>query len=405
MNQMNELMHDHHLPSSEIDVSILIVNWNKADLTQACLESIAENTTGVSYEVVVVDNGSSADQVASLRQVCSTYQARLVELNQNLYFGEANNIAAEAARGSTLLLLNNDVIVPSGYVLPLLETLNKAHRAGAVGPKFVYPDGRLQEAGAYIRPDGWSIQHGKADEPADVMITGGPHIVDYCSAACLLIRRDIFLSAGGFDPLFDPAYFEDADLMFRLRSRGLYTYLCTDVTVVHYENATSSEVWDRRRLDAVTLKNHQRFMERWGAYVSRRLHADVEMPRFEPICWSPAPETTSHLPVVIVQGPGLIRQTREWLDIVAQVSNLGREHRIVFAADEACSRCRVLTLANRSGAQLREFSIVRMSEHEAGSQDTVLSFRIGADGVLELASATGPRLTQVKASLEAAGWS
>jgi GT2 family glycosyltransferase len=405
MSQVSEPMRDHRQVSSEIDVSILIVNWNKSDLTQACLESIAENTTGVSYEVVVVDNGSSTDQIASLRQVCATYQARLVELNQNLYFGEANNIAAEAARGSTLLLLNNDVIVPPGYILPLLDTLNKAHRAGAVGPKFIYPDGRLQEAGAYIRPDGWSIQHGKADEPADVMITGGPHIVDYCSAACLLIHRDTFLSTGGFDPLFDPAYFEDADFMFKLRSRGLFTYLCTDVTVVHYENATSSEVWDRRRLDTVTLKNHQRFMERWGAYVSRRLYADVEMPRFEPISWSPAPENASHLPIVVVKGPGLIRQTQEWLDIVALASKLGREHHIVFAVEEACSRCRVLTLANRSGVQLGDFSITRTSEYEARPQETVLSFRNGASGVLELVSAAGPRLTQVRVSLEAMGWS
>ncbi|MBO1905792.1 glycosyltransferase family 2 protein [Microvirga sp. 3-52] len=393
-------MRDHNRSDLNIDVSIIIVNWNKSELTLTCLRSIAENTFGVTYEVIVIDNGSDADQISSLRQVCATYQAHLIELKQNLFFGEANNIGAEFARGATLLLLNNDVIVPAGYILPLLDTLNNAYCAGAVGPKFIYPDGRLQEAGAYIRPDGWSIQHGKADASAHVISMNGPHIVDYCSAACLLIRRDVFLRAGGFDPLFDPAYFEDADLMFRLRSGGLFTYLCTDVTVVHYENATSSEVWDRRRLDEVTIENHRRFMERWGAYISQRLFADVEMPSFGEILWTPEEEDPD-LPVVRIHGPGQVRQSREWTDIIVLASKLAAGHHIILVADEACSRCRVFTLACRAGVKLRSFSIARASAVETHSEDSIISLRVGVQKTVELVSASGPRLDHIRNALQA----
>lgn len=389
----------------KIDLSIIIVNWNKSDLTRTCLKSIAENTSGVSYEVLVVDNGSDADEIASLRQVCTGYQARLIELKQNLFFGEANNIGAEFARGATLLLLNNDVIVPAGYILPLLQTLHNAHCAGAVGPKFIYPNGQLQEAGAYIRPDGWSIQHGKAAAPAAAISMDGPHIVDYCSAACLLIRRDVFLRAGGFDPLFDPAYFEDADLMFRLRSRGLFTYLCTDVTVVHYENATSSEVWDRRRLDEVTIANHRRFMERWGGYVSKRLSTVAEMPRFEEILWTAEDEASLDLPVVRIHGPGQVRHSQEWAEIIILASRLAAEHHIEFVADEFCSRCRVFTLASRAGVKLGSFSIARSSAVETRPEDTTISLRAGVQKTVELISASGPRLDHIRNALQATGLS
>lgn len=396
-------MRDHNHSGLEIDLSIIIVNWNKSDLTRTCLKSIAENTSGVSYEVLVVDNGSDADEIASLRKVCTGYQARLIELKHNLFFGEANNIGAEFAHGATLLLLNNDVIVPAGYALPLLQTLRNAYCAGAVGPKFIYPDGRLQEAGAYIRPDGWSIQHGKADAPAAAISADGPHIVDYCSAACLLIGRNTFLRAGGFDPLFDPAYFEDADLMFRLRSRGLFTYLCTDVTVVHYENATSSEVWDRRRLDEVTIANHRRFMERWGGYVSKRLSTVAEMPRFEEILWTAEDEASLDLPVVRIHGPGQVRHSQEWAEIIILASKLAAEHHIEFVADEFCSRCRVLTLASRAGVKLGSFSIARASAVEMHPEDTIISFRAGIQKAIEVVSVSGPRLDQIKNALQTMG--
>jgi GT2 family glycosyltransferase len=383
-------------------ISVLIVNWNRAALTRMCLESLRQNTTGVSYEIIVVDNGSNVDQLEQVRDCCTQFEARLIELGHNVYFGEANNIAAEAARGEILLLLNNDVVVPAGYVEPLLNTLSQAYSAGAVGPKFVYPDGQLQEAGAYVRSDGWPIQHGKENPPVDLISSNGPHIVDYCSAACLMIRREVFLEAGGFDPMFDPAYFEDVDLMLRLRSTGLFTYLCTDVTVIHYENTTSREVWDQKRFEAVLGANHQRFTNRWGSYVSRRLFEEVEMPTFRDISWTPAPAAARSTAAVVIHGPGQVQHNQAWLYIIALAAKVSANHNVVLAPEVPCSRCRVLTLAREAGVVFSNFSIMRESDVELRPEDTMISVRWDRHQALELSSGTGPHVDSVRMALRAA---
>ncbi|HAO39753.1 MAG TPA: glycosyl transferase family 2, partial [Afipia sp.] len=149
------------------DLSIIVLNWNMGRMTQECLASIRAHTSNVAYEIIVVDNGSRPHEKSIVRDACGLHDARLIELNQNLYFGEANNIGAEAARGDAVLLLNNDVLVTPGYIAPLLHALKTAHRAGAVGAELRYPNGRLQEAGGYVRPDGWTIRHGLARPPAN----------------------------------------------------------------------------------------------------------------------------------------------------------------------------------------------------------------------------------------------
>jgi GT2 family glycosyltransferase len=393
------------LESTEVTVSIIVVNWNKSELTKTCLDHIRANTGGISYEVLVVDNGSEAHEINKLRGICECYEAKTIELNQNMYFGEANNIAAEAARGEMLLFLNNDVFVSEGYLQPLIYVLKGGYRAGAVGPKFSYPDGRLQEAGAYLRPDGWSIQHGKHNPPTDAISKNGPYIVDYCSAACLLMQRDVFLNAGGFDPLFDPAYFEDADLMLRLRSRGLFTYLCTDVAVVHHENTTSREVWDAKRFEAISLANHQKFVSRWGDYIGRRLFEDIEMPRFEEIPWSPEPLAAFDSNMIVLQGHGPIRPSPQWTEIIVLASQLADGFCVAFAADEACSRCRIFTLASNAGVELGNFKIIRASDVKSGSEYTVAVMRESLQKTIELVSVSGPHANDVKIALQAINWS
>jgi GT2 family glycosyltransferase len=382
-----------------VTVSIIILNWNRSSLTRDCLLHIQKHTSGVPYEIIIVDNGSSPDEVDLLRTICREHNARLIELNQNLYFGEANNIAAEAAQGEILLLLNNDVTVGAGYIQPLIKVLNEAYLAGAVGPKFIYPNGKLQEAGGYIRPDGWTIQYGKTSAPADAITARGPHIVDYCSAACLLLRRDVFLRAGGFDPLFDPAYFEDVDLMLRIRSMGLFTYLCADVTVVHHENATSKEVWDQESLSSVIITNHRRFVERWGNYVRHRLFTEVEMPVFAPLSWTPAAAVTTDIPTIVMQGTGLVEQTAEWTSIIILASKLAVDHHVVFAAEEACSRCRIFTLADRAGVALGSFSITRTSNLALRSSDTFVNLSIDAQRGFRIVSGTGPYLNLIEGAV------
>ena len=223
-------------------VSIIIVNLNGVALTESCIRSVCAHTARGTFEIVIVDNGSSPAEIEQLSRL-SQGDITLIPLGRNLFFGEANNIGVEKARGEYVVLLNNDAEVTAGWLERLMATLHGETAAGAVGPRFLYPDGRLQEAGAFIRPDGYSLQQGKAGTAPPSSFHETPQPVDYCSAACLLMRRQHFLELGGFDPFYEPAYYEDVDLALRLRSIGLLTYYCGEAVVVHQENATSNAMW------------------------------------------------------------------------------------------------------------------------------------------------------------------
>jgi GT2 family glycosyltransferase len=372
-------------------VSVVVLNLDKSKLTLECLASIRRHA-GIPCEFIVVDNGSGAADLAVLEQGCARARVRLIRLNQNLFFGEANNIGAEAANGEFVLFINNDVTVTPGCIEALLKSLQNAYRAGAVGPRFVYPDGRLQEAGGYLRSDGWSVQHGKLDRSNALIAGPGLHIVDYCSAACLLAVRDVFLRLGGFDPLFEPAYFEDADLCLRLRSIGLFTYFCGDATVVHEESQTSNSIWTREQLLSVTNESHRKFAERWGDYLSARLQAAAKPPPAAEVNWQPDPQWGGDLPIAYVQDSGLIGDAANWNALLSMAARLERKFHIVFLADEVCSRCRMYLICRRLKIELSRFSIRRAHDVALSDLDTVVSFEHSKDRDFRIA---GPMSTEI----------
>ncbi|EGP07035.1 glycosyl transferase, family 2 [Bradyrhizobiaceae bacterium SG-6C] len=369
-------------------------------MTQECLASVRTHTNNVAYEIIVVDNGSKPDEKSIIRDACETHGAQLIELNQNLFFGEANNIGVEAARGRTILLLNNDVLVTPGYIAPLLHVLETAHRAGAVGAELRYPNGRLQEVGGYVRQDGWTIRHGLAGAPADILSKPGPHIVDYCSAACLLMRRDVFLTAGGFDPLFDPGYFEDVDLMLRLRASGLFTYCCVGTSVIHSESATSKAIWSNPRRAAIIHRNHRKFVERWGQFISKRVFDDVRPPHFPTIGWVPETAPSAQTRNLFLRGAGLVGRNRTWRGIVKTAAALQDSARITFVADEACSRSRIYAIASAWNQKLGDFAIARAADVTCEPGDTLASIRINQGTGPEIVSGEGPLLDQVRNALD-----
>ena len=136
-----------------------------------------------------------------------------------------------------MLFLNNDTVVTPGWLRSLLETFSLEPRAGAVGSKLVYPDGRLQEAGGIIWRDGSGWNRGKfgdAQQPEYNFLRE----MDYCSAAALMIPKSLFESLGGFDTKYAPAYYEDTDLAFKVRRHGYKVFYQPLSQIVHYEGAT-----------------------------------------------------------------------------------------------------------------------------------------------------------------------
>jgi glycosyltransferase involved in cell wall biosynthesis len=172
------------------------------------------------------------------------------------------------ARGENLLLLNNDAQLMPGSISSALRTLHSSNDIGAVGGKIILADGTLQEAGSIIWQDGSCLGFGRGDSPL-----APPYMyqrdVDYCSAAFLLTPRELFLSAGGFDEAFAPAYYEEVDYCVGLWEQGKRVVYDPNSIIVHYEFGSSTS-----QSSAIDLQiaNRETFVKKRGDWL-RSQHA------------------------------------------------------------------------------------------------------------------------------------
>ncbi len=207
------------------DVSVVIVTYGTGDVIVETIASIAASTTVLRCEVIVVDNPHpSVPGRTAMELSLSTAGVRVVSPARNLGFGGGCEAGALAARADVLAFVNPDVVVPAGWLEPLVAALTEPHVAIAV-PVLVDPDGAVQEAGQRLLADGATTPI--LDVP-DQLAT-----VDYASAACWVMTARMHERLGGFDPLYHPAYFEDVDLALRARSMGFRCVVEPSVRVIH----------------------------------------------------------------------------------------------------------------------------------------------------------------------------
>jgi len=242
-----------------VAVSIIIPVFNHCRDSVACLQSIAMVTTGPTYEVIVVDDGST-DATA---EILSRIQGLVLLRNdQNLGFIGSCNRGAAVARGEFLVFLNNDTVVTPGWLEALTKTFQTMPDAGYVGAKLIYPDGRLQEAGSVIWRDATGWNYGKFDNP-DHPSYNFTREVDYCSGACIMVPSDLFQELGGFDSHYAPAYYDDTDLAFKIRERGRKIVYQPQARIIHHEGLTSGTSLDSG-VKAYQRLNQTKFRQRWG---------------------------------------------------------------------------------------------------------------------------------------------
>lgn len=230
------------------DLSIVIVNWNSADFTRECLESVFANVQGLEFEVLVVDNASFDGCGEMLKSEFP--DVTFLQANENLGFAKANNLAFRRSRGRNILFLNPDTEIVGTAIQEMVRFLESTPNAGIVGCKLLNSDRSIQTSCVQSFPSilnqafdseylgtmfpKASLWGRRAIEEND----GRPAVVEVISGACLCIKGDVFESIGLFtDDYF--MYAEDCDLCYKAKQAGWKSYYLGHISVVHHGGRSS----------------------------------------------------------------------------------------------------------------------------------------------------------------------
>lgn len=254
---MSNADHDNERPSpdQQLDLSIIVVSYNTRDMTLDCLASIAAETNGARYEVIVVDNNSSDQSAAAIARQFP--DVGLIALNDNIGFARANNLAAKQARGRRILLLNPDTIILDCAIDRLLKFADANPSFRVWGGRTVFPDGSLNRTSCFRRISMWNLlcfalgltYFGRRNPILNSEAYGGwdrdtARHVDIVTGCFLLIDRLLWERLGGFDPTFF-MYGEEADLCRRARLAGARPAVTPTATIVHYGGASEAVPVDK----------------------------------------------------------------------------------------------------------------------------------------------------------------
>ncbi len=256
-------------PETARKATVVILVWNRWELTQRCLETLRESDlTGA--EVIVVDNGSRDETPERLR---GYDWIRVLTLPENLGFVRGNNAGIEAADPlSDVVLLNNDVeLVQKDWLQRLRACAHSDPAVGVVGCRLVGSDGRLLHAGTYMPAETmWGQQIGGKEK--DIGQYTRDHDVEGIVFACAYLKRETIQAIGGLALDYE-SYFEDTDYCLRARQAGFSTRLCGGVTLVHDEHgSTKGDLEARMR---IFEGSRAVFRKKWERELASRYHRDV----------------------------------------------------------------------------------------------------------------------------------
>ncbi len=256
-------------------VSVIIVNWNTRNLLPLCLQTLRTAAEGIAIDVWVVDNASSDDSVAMLRNHFA--DVHVIANRTNVGFAAANNQAMAAAQGEFFLLLNSDAVLKPGALHALLAVAKAQPAAGIVGARLLNPDGSFQSSHtrfptllreALILSTLGRRLYGPAYPSAGPQLAAGPQRVDYVEGACLLVRRAAWEAVGGLDEGYW-MYAEEVDWCRRMAQAGWQVWYQPAAAVLHWGGGSSSTRKVQREADL--YRSRVRYMRTWGGDVSALL--------------------------------------------------------------------------------------------------------------------------------------
>ena len=226
------------------DVSICILNWNGSKILADCIQSLRDirKSNRASYEVIVIDNGSTDDSVEIVRSKYS--EVRLVTIPNNIGISAATNAGLRLGSGRYSLILNNDILIHGSCLDQMVEFLDRHPEAGVVGARLCNSDGSTQvnyyprsfpSVGSITAELFWlSRSWGRASSDWD---PDQSCEMEQVPGACMMVRREVFEQVGYWDEKFS-CWYEDVDFCYRVRQNGWAIWYLAEPKVTHYGGST-----------------------------------------------------------------------------------------------------------------------------------------------------------------------
>jgi GT2 family glycosyltransferase len=250
---------------------LLIPTRDRADLLEQCIDSILEKTTYPNYEIVVIDNGSiEPETLEYFDKATKDRRVRVVRYDRPFNYSAINNFGASHARGEVIGLLNNDVQVIDGDWLREMVSHAWRPEIGVVGAMLYYPNDTIQHAGVILGIGGVA-GHSHVGLPrgcpGDKHRAALAQSMSAVTAACAVLRAEVFREVGGLDESLQVA-FNDVDLCLRVRERGYRNLWTPFAELYHHESASRGYEDTPEKL--VRFRREENLMqERWGRALLR----------------------------------------------------------------------------------------------------------------------------------------
>ena len=257
----------HYPLPSNPRVTLIIPNKDHYSLLKNCIDSIFLFTEYDNYEILIVDNGSTQASVLRYYEQLKQYgNVRVIHDDRPFNFAAMNNDAVSAAEGELLLFLNNDTEVISPEWMYEMASLAVQERIGAVGAELYYANRTVQHAGIIIGPSKENVavhafQFENRGDPGYMLKRIYVRDTSAVTAACMMVRKDLFTQQGGFDEKTFAVAYNDVDFCLRLMKAGYTNVITPWAQLYHYESAS-------RGSDALP-ENIERFRKEMTAFADR----------------------------------------------------------------------------------------------------------------------------------------
>ncbi|WP_428374901.1 glycosyltransferase family 2 protein [Lichenicoccus sp.] len=255
--------------SPEIAVSVIIPFRDQIGITRAGVASLLRHTDYASYEIVLVDNWSTApDLPGFLAEMRREPRVRVLRVEEAFNYSRLNNLAAASSDAGCFVFLNNDVVIGDPQWLHrMLGEITAAADIGIVGAKLLYPDRTVQHAGVLVGLHGVAAHPHLGASVDEYGYSGRARLSQELMAvtgACMMVRAALFHEIGGFDEVGLKVAYNDVDLCLRAHERGWRVVWCAEVAAEHLESLSRGSDL-RPDQEARFLRERQVMLERWGA--------------------------------------------------------------------------------------------------------------------------------------------